>query len=172
MNWDAVGALGEVIGALAVVVSLLYLAVQIRNQSKESRLNSVSEAARQWNDVLASTASDRALCEVWVAGINDFEGLELIDRTQFTAHAGRILRVAEVMYEHYRQGRLRVDAWGATNQVLIDLFAYQGARDWWTTRRQWYTPTFQSFVDETIESTDSGANIYNENAAAAPTEQG
>ena len=30
MNWEAIGALGEMIGAVAVVVSLVYLAVQIR----------------------------------------------------------------------------------------------------------------------------------------------
>ena len=167
MNWDAIGAMGEVVGALAVVVSLLYLAIQIRNQNKESRLNSVSEAARQWNDVLASTANDRRLCEVWVAGINDFEGLELIDRTQFTAHAGRILRVAEALYEHYRQGRLEEEAWGATNHVLQDLFSYQGARDWWKTRDRWYTPTFQNFVGKIIEGSGLNRNIYNENSINA-----
>ncbi|MGR8949047.1 MAG: hypothetical protein ACU84Q_13450 [Gammaproteobacteria bacterium] len=163
MNWDAVGAIGEVIGAIAVVVSLLYVAVQIRNQNKQSRLNSVNEAARQWNEVLASTASDRALCEVWVEGINDFEGLELVDRTQFTAHAGRVLRVAEAIHEHHKQGRLRLEAWEAMNQVLLDFFAYQGAKDWWKTRCRWYTQSFQRYVESTIEKSTSTPNIYREN---------
>ena len=30
MNWDAIGAVGEIVGALAVVISVIYLAVQIR----------------------------------------------------------------------------------------------------------------------------------------------
>ena len=34
MNWEAIGAIGELLGALAVVVSLLYLAVQIRQNSR------------------------------------------------------------------------------------------------------------------------------------------
>ena len=32
MNWDAIGAIGEIIGAIAVVSTLFYLAVQIRQR--------------------------------------------------------------------------------------------------------------------------------------------
>lgn len=35
MNWDAIGAIGEVVGALAVVISLVYLALQIRQNSRQ-----------------------------------------------------------------------------------------------------------------------------------------
>ena len=39
MNWDAIGAIGNIIGAFAVVVSLIYLAIQIRTQNKQSKLS-------------------------------------------------------------------------------------------------------------------------------------
>ena len=41
MNWDAIGAIGEIVGASAVVISLVYLASQIRIQNRESRAASV-----------------------------------------------------------------------------------------------------------------------------------
>ena len=34
MNWEAIGAVGETVGALAVLVTLVYLAVQIRQNTK------------------------------------------------------------------------------------------------------------------------------------------
>jgi Zn-dependent membrane protease YugP len=37
MNWDAIGAIGEIIGAVAVVFSLIYLATQIRISNRASR---------------------------------------------------------------------------------------------------------------------------------------
>lgn len=43
MNWDAIAAVGEIMGALAVVVSVAYLAVQIRKQTAESRLTAARE---------------------------------------------------------------------------------------------------------------------------------
>ena len=33
MNWEAIGALGEVVGAIAVVLTLAYLAIQVRQNS-------------------------------------------------------------------------------------------------------------------------------------------
>ena len=41
MNWDAVGAVGEIVGATAVVASLLYLAVQTRANAKALRANAI-----------------------------------------------------------------------------------------------------------------------------------
>jgi hypothetical protein len=37
MNWDAIGAVGEILGAIAVFVSLLYLAIQIRSTTNQSK---------------------------------------------------------------------------------------------------------------------------------------
>jgi len=39
MNWDAIGAVGEIVGALAVVVTLAYLALQVRASTRESEAN-------------------------------------------------------------------------------------------------------------------------------------
>ena len=38
MNWEIAGAIGEIVGAMAVVLSLVYLAAQIRVQTRESKL--------------------------------------------------------------------------------------------------------------------------------------
>lgn len=38
MNWEAVGAFGEIIGALAVLITLIYLSVQIRESSEATRI--------------------------------------------------------------------------------------------------------------------------------------
>ena len=35
MNWDALGAIGEIIGAIAVLATLYYLAAQIKMQNRE-----------------------------------------------------------------------------------------------------------------------------------------
>ena len=49
MNWDAIGAVGEILGAAAVVVSLVYLPTQIRIQNRESRFSTINNLTEQWN---------------------------------------------------------------------------------------------------------------------------
>ena len=58
MNWQAIGAVGELVGALAVVVSLIYLAIQIRQNSKLLRSaaqDSVSLKYAQTMNMITST---------------------------------------------------------------------------------------------------------------------
>ena len=52
MNWDAIGAIGEIIGAIAVVATLGYLAVQIRQNSTQARLSSVQASWERWSGVI------------------------------------------------------------------------------------------------------------------------
>ncbi len=51
MNWEAIGAVGEIFGALAVVVSLVYLATQIRSQNRESRIAASHEITTAFQGV-------------------------------------------------------------------------------------------------------------------------
>ncbi|MDG2250335.1 MAG: hypothetical protein P8N11_05780 [Gammaproteobacteria bacterium] len=46
MNWDAIGAMGEVVGALAVVTALLILLIQVRHNNKSMiEANALQKAA-------------------------------------------------------------------------------------------------------------------------------
>ena len=69
MNWDAIGAIGEILGALAVVLTLAYLAAQIRH----ARLGA-ADASRQGRaigvrEILVATAADPELSRLWCKGI-------------------------------------------------------------------------------------------------------
>ena len=48
MNWDAIGAVGEIVGAMAVVASLIYLASQIKHQNSISLRDSRSKILDKW----------------------------------------------------------------------------------------------------------------------------
>ena len=54
MNWEAVGAIGETIGALGVVVSLVYLAIQLRTNSQTLKANAAWDAEVLWGEANVS----------------------------------------------------------------------------------------------------------------------
>ena len=58
MNWEAIGASGELIGAMAVVVSVLYLAYQVRAQVRESRLAAMHEVSDAFHQHQAGRLSE------------------------------------------------------------------------------------------------------------------
>ena len=56
-NWDAIGAVGEIIGALAVVISLLYLATQIKSQNRESRVAAMHDISVGFREATSKFAT-------------------------------------------------------------------------------------------------------------------
>ena len=101
MNWEAISAIGQVVGALAVVISLIYLAMQVRSSARETRraaMRSTVDAITR----LAHHVTDNAdLAELRNRGFRDFESLDDTDRARFSAYMHSTFRVAEdVYYQH------------------------------------------------------------------------
>ena len=154
MNWEAIGAIGEIIGALGVVVSLVYLASQIRTQNRESRLSAVMEWTTQWNAFSVSFAENPVLSEIWVKGVQDFSSLNPSELVQFSAQVGRFFRVAEGLHDQHSQGRLASKAWRGFERTLQDISSLPGVKAWWQTRSHWHSEKFAAFVAPLIASTE------------------
>ena len=58
MNWDAVGAVGELLGAVVVIATLLYLARQISQTNKISKTSVARELQQKYSELYTLIASD------------------------------------------------------------------------------------------------------------------
>ena len=66
MNWDAIGAIGEILGAAAVVATLVYLAIQVRSaKSAAADVNRLSRAAGVRENI-RQTLNDSELRDAWI----------------------------------------------------------------------------------------------------------
>jgi hypothetical protein len=101
MNWDAMGALSESVGATAVVVTLLYLAIQIRAQTKETRLTATRDLSRDYLNAVDSITRDKEVFSVYLKGLAAYEDLPHEERIRIGMFFFRIFRVAELRYSHY-----------------------------------------------------------------------
>ena len=84
MNWDAAGAIGEIIGALAVVASLLYLSIQIRRADQTQRAESVRAVLDgfrdRWN---VNCFNEGDVADLFAKGLTDFEALDDSEKRRF-----------------------------------------------------------------------------------------
>ena len=69
MNWDALGAIGELVGAAAVVLTLGYLAVQIRQSGKSSRQQSYNDLVTRRSDIYNKMVESDNFTAVAIAGM-------------------------------------------------------------------------------------------------------
>ena len=64
MNWDALGSIGEIVGAIAVVSTLAYLSVQIRQGTKAARIQTAHDTFHLSFEFLALINKEEN-AEVW-----------------------------------------------------------------------------------------------------------
>lgn len=69
MNWEAIGALGEIVGALAVVLTLAYLAIQVRHAKAAAADTNRLERSKGVRDMMLASAADSGLRENLTKGL-------------------------------------------------------------------------------------------------------
>ena len=65
MNWDAIGAIGEIVGATAVVATLVYLVVQTRRNAASTQSSTEVEASRQFSAWVTRASLDDSIHKIW-----------------------------------------------------------------------------------------------------------
>ncbi len=151
MNWEALGALAELAGAVGVIFSLLYLATQIRAQNRESKLSASRDMSASFNVFLGDMAKDTGLADIYIRGMTDFLALDEVERLRCSSHLNRVCRVFESMYLQYIHGSLDPSSWEGMDNILKDSLVANGFRQWWQLRRHWYSREFAGYVDALLE---------------------
>jgi hypothetical protein len=146
VNWEAAGAIGEIVGATAVVASLAYLALQIRAQNREARAASVHEVLQQYSNAV-SRLHEPELADIWVAAIEDVDSLSPSQRLRFVVYLTVAIRTFEDAYFQWRQDRLEDDVWNALLTSLLDLKSTDAFARFWELRRHQFRPEFADYID-------------------------
>ena len=143
--------LADIAASCAVVISLIYLALQIRGQSRLNRTTTVANLTTQWSDLMKALEQDADLSELWMRGLQRWDSLNPVEKLRFSAFGGRFLANSEGLYLHRIDHTLDRRLWRGVERRVSDVVAHTGFQGWWETRRHWYSDEFQSFIDGIIE---------------------
>ena len=151
MNWEAVAAISEAVGALAVVLSLLYLAFQIRQNTASMKASGYDSFISQ-NAILADLLlSNEALGRAWARGLSKPEQLDPLDRQRFHVLMIRFFRIAEIAHRKRANGLIDSDLFEVWSQYNFRYTAREpGAVVWWQANRQFFTAAFRDFTDREL----------------------
>jgi len=146
MSWDAIAAIAELVASFGVIVSLIYLATQIRHQRTESLLTAGHELSGQINELFSVLSDNAEFADIFLRGLRDYNSLNSVDKARFAAFFARLMRIQESMYSRYRQNLLDPSIWPSYEESMRDYFGHPGLLDWWASRRHWFTPEFQEYI--------------------------
>ena len=91
-------AIGQLAAVFVGIPSLIYLAVQIREQTKERRQSAVNALTVQWGDLTCALHDSEEFCTIFLRGVQSFDDLDAVSKLRFSAFFNRFLKNFEGMY--------------------------------------------------------------------------
>src|SRR3954465_3341962 len=126
MNWDAINAISQLISSIAVVISVLYLAVQLRSSTRVARVAAMDAAAGALRDVTKPLMENAELAKLWRAGLEHLETLPPEDQARFFHAAHQFMKALETIHYHYVYGLLDPQLWAGWRELLHHYVATPG----------------------------------------------
>ncbi len=164
MNLQDLGNLGEFVGAIAVVATLVYLALNIRQNTAHLSQNTrsvhlsalqanVDSGQRVWETLILNPE----LSDLYLKGLRGYSELELSDRLRFGMLLQNLLGSIQAAY--VRNVVLDIDPdflVGNTKLLLDSVLVYAGVREWWNRNRAAFRPDFRDLVEERLAGLGKG----------------
>jgi hypothetical protein len=150
MDITTLAAWGEFIGGVAVVVSLIYLAGQIRQNSKLLRASTTSASNQIQSAMTTLLAQEPDVARVFWDGIADRDSLSEEDRRRFDPLLTLWFQPARQQFQFQRDGIGNPEEWAYNEQGVAWVVQEPGVRQWWREWRRQYPQEFRNFVDDLI----------------------
>ena len=155
MNWDAIGAVGEVIGAFAVVVTLFYLARQISQSTASSNAAAIQTFFNTMESLTSDLMRDANIREMFSKALYEWETLSREDKQLVHLYWGNCATKLHMGFRLYKQGILDAESYETWEDFLLSALQTTGVNGWWQITYQIYAPDFVERINNRLLSPDT-----------------
>jgi hypothetical protein len=158
MNWDAIGAIAEAVGALAVIITLVYLTFQLRQNTKaieHSTSRGVLDDANQWQ---YKVIDNPEIAELYIAGMKG-DDLSSSDRLRFSL-------LMNTLFGHWGHAFAAGNFDVVNTSQITGVLSYPGGANHWrravANKTISLLPEFIEYVNDVLEEVESGSRPKSE----------
>ena len=150
MNWEAIGAGGEIVGALAVFLTLAYLSIQIRQNTKAVRASAIDSAISQINQIRELIISDPEVANMYRRGNENPESLNEDDKIRYRLVIHNALSAESNVHAQAVFAGLSDSTWEAQLPIVTRIISSTGGKWFWQGHRNEFEESFRVQVDELL----------------------
>lgn len=150
MSITELGSIGELIAAVATIVTLLYLAMQIKANTTVTRAESQRGAASLRMQALTSVTASSQGASVFTRGIIDPRQLDQGERAQFNFQFSAMTSIAESSFFEYELGLIDRATMDASCAFLVKLLPSPGGQDYWKHNSDSHIPAFREYLTDAV----------------------
>jgi len=143
------GDLGDFLGGIGVVVTLVYLSIQVRQNTREVRAASLDAVAASHMEFQRSVWGDAQINRVWFDGMFGADLPEPEGR-QFLFMVITCARHWERAFHQSRGGHLDSTSWSGIHRELAGVFSYPGTVQYWKRVQYMFPDDFVEFAENAV----------------------
>lgn len=154
---DILGNLGDFIGGIGVIVTVVYLAFQIRQSTASTKSASYQAVVSAVSDWSRTIGSDRDLARIMRIGAQDPSQLDVDEYTQYEMLTISVTRNFENIHYQHQCGGIPEAAWNGWSFRILSFYAAPGNHTLWQKHKRNYSAEFIAFIE-------NGCKQYADNA--------
>ena len=146
MNWDAIGAISEILAAIAVVVTLIYLAKQIRQNSQAVEISALRDTTEQWNRWSEVLATSPELADIVTRGNKSYRNLPEVEALQSGAYIQMFFDCVESARELALEHQVQKDV-DVLETIVARRIIHPGFAERWSENHFDYSADLTAWID-------------------------
>jgi len=150
LNWEAFGAIGEVVGAIAVIVTIAYLAIQVRQNTAALRSAATLGATEEATQIYHTLCTDPDLAMLFVKGHAVFDELDDSQVARFYSFYMMIIFSVQNWYFQTRDGLIEESLLASWTRLMQQAVTAAGFQQFWNDRRFVFALEFQKWMEAEV----------------------
>jgi hypothetical protein len=154
-----VASIAEVIGAIAIFISLIYVGIQVNDSTRAVRSATANELAASLSALYIEVGIDPKASQVLMDGITNPESLSREETVQFVYMMHALFLQYQAAYYLSQEGTLDEELRESVTNTILGLRDLPGLLFYWGQRRDLFKPSFREHVDSLLSSGDTNMNL-------------
>ena len=159
MNWEAIGAIGELFGGVVVVLTIIYLSQQVRQSNKFAKAEAERDIQSQWTAITDVVLRDSETREVLRKGVDSFDTLSGSERTAYSVYLSHVINHLEMVLKMERDGLVSDDVAGTYKNVVAQIVGTPGGREYWKVGKNLYQDLSTNHIESFIKDSPDGISV-------------
>ena len=150
MKLEKLALIAEIMGSVAIVVTLIVLLVEVRANTAAIQAATYQNVVDSITTGLSLRGTDPDVARIWDAGTVG-EHLEPIDQNRYFNLVGANMRRFENAFYQYQIGGIEESQWRPIERIIGSLLNTPGHKKWWMDSRFVFSVEFQELADQLLE---------------------
>ena len=152
MDLDTLAKLSEFVGGIFVVISLVYLAYQLRQNTQSLRAENYARVLDRMSNMQSKLSVDPELHHLFMVGAEGPGRLSPADRIRFSWALYELFGTGEFMYHQALDKTLPPAVWARWEATIGWWLSHPGMRAWWVAKPAPMAADFEAFCNEMIRT--------------------